>query len=654
MIAEIIPSSKTFGTTSFFTYKIPEVLVDSISIGSLVRIPFGNKTLSGVVTSLKDDTETPVEYSIKEIKSVVPGFLLPKTYTEIAEWIAEYYLCSVGEALSLFLPPIMKRPSKAKAAQISENPLSTIKLSEEQIICFEQLKNELKSPQKKPALLHGVTGSGKTEIYIKLADETIKLGKQVIVLVPEIILTPQTVERFTKFFGEKVVLMHSNLSKSEKLSCYEDFYTGKKPIIVGPRSALMVPSEKIGLIIVDEEHEDSFKQEQSPRYHAVTLAEQIAKKLGALLVLGSATPRIETYYKTKTGEYDLFTLKNRYQKTSLPAATVVDLKYEIKKNNFSPISEELRDELTKVLTEKRQALLFLNRRGTATFVSCRDCGHVLLCKNCSIPMVYHVTLNSSSLVCHHCDSKEPVPELCPECQSPRIKYFGAGVEKIEQEIHTIFPDARVIKIDSTTIKSKNDYDFYYQKIKKHEVDIVIGTQMIAKGLDIPGVDLVGIVSADTGLHMPHYRASERSFQLLTQVSGRSGRRENLGKTVIQTYWPESAAIIRASQHDFDGFYEEEILARETHLYPPFTHLVRVLSEDEKKEKAKESLEKFATELKERQIMHIGPGACFYAKLHNKYRYHIIIKIEENPNSDIAELFHKYPHLVWDIDPTNML
>ncbi|MFA7254176.1 MAG: primosomal protein N' [Patescibacteria group bacterium] len=683
MIVNVIPESRTFSDVESFSYLVPEKLDSQIETGSIVAIPFGKKRIRGIVSAINysssDSEKSEVKntrqgskssYQLKEILSVDHSFSLPKEYLEIAKWISDYYLCSLGEAISLFLPPEMKRPHREKAE--CQKPKAESKkqlklLNKEQEEIFQILRSELSPtetlnpvqgngnvlPQKKPVLIHGVTGSGKTEIYIKLAAETIKHGKQVVVLVPEIMLTPQTVERFQKVFGDTIALMHHSLSKSEKFNCFYDFYSGAKSIIIGPRSALLVPSKKLGLIIIDEEQEDAYKQEQNPRYHAVTLAKEIASKNNSLLVLGTATPRIETYFQVKNAR-KLFVLSKRHHQNELPATKIVDLRNEIRAGNFSPISGLLEEEIRQVLSEKRQILLFLNRRGTATFVSCRDCGQVLLCPNCSIPMVYHVNDRSSFLHCHHCDSKEPLPSNCPACHSSKIKFFGTGIEKIEREITKLFPNARIAKIDSTTINKKADYTTFFDKFKRGEIDIVVGTQMIAKGLDIPGVDLVGIVSADTGLHLPHYRASEKSFNLITQVSGRSGRLHNQGKTILQTYWPEALPILAASEHAYELFYEKEIVERQKFKYPPFSKLIRIISENPREDLAKKEIDSLATKFREQNIEFIGPGQCFYARMHNKYRYHIIVKSDKIPNETIKNIRKDFPKLTWDVDPTNLL
>lgn len=648
MIANIVPATKTIETDTF-SYLVPKELEDHIRIGSIVQIPFGRRTLRGVVLAIDSQKEMAAP-KLKAISSVNKQYVLPKPYQKIARWISDHYLCSMGEAVSLFLPAILKRPRKAVLTE-THDLANLPDLNLEQEGAFRQILNQ--ADQQKPFLLFGVTGSGKTEIYIRLAKEIIDQKKQVVILVPEILQTPQALARFKEIFGEEITLMHSHLSKSEKAACYADFYSGRKNILIGPRSALLVPSQNLGLIVVDEEHDDSYKQEQTPRYHAVSLAVELAKETKALLVMGSATPTVKSYYQAQKDEYILLTLLKRHSETLLPSSKIVDLRNELRSGNYSPVSLELQKAIGECLANKKQILLFLNRRGTSTFVSCRDCGFVILCKQCSIPMVYHLHDNSGSLSCHHCDAKSSVPLVCPSCGSLKLKYFGSGVEKVEREINRLFPDARSIRIDSTTVRSKSDYENIYNKMKGHEVDILIGTQMIAKGLDIPNVDLVGVVSADTGLHLPHYQAFEKSFQLLTQVCGRAGRRKTQGKAIIQTYWPEASAIVSASQHDFIGFFDREIETRRKFDYPPFTHLVRIIAENADCKKAECVISSIAELLRKRGIDFIGPGKCFYEKLHGKFRYHILIKFDKMVKEDAAFL-KSLKNVIIDADPANLL
>ena len=653
MIVEIITEKRTTPGRDLFSYAVPPELESRIRVGSICQISFGKKILRGIASKILPEAKPEdFDFAVKPIISINEDISIPLPYLEVLNWISETYLCSLGEAVSLLLPPKITRPRKSvlKKTEILEK---TTILNTEQLEAFEKLLGLLKSP-KKPALLYGVTGSGKTEIYLKLALECLKMGKQIIVLVPEIMLTSQIVDKFQEVMPDGILLTHSGLSQSERFKVYQQFFRGEKSIMIGPRSALTVPSQNLGLIIIDEEQEEAYKQEKNPRYHAVDLAEKIAKENKALLILGSATPRIETYYKAMNGQFELLILKNRYQKLLLPPAKVVDLKNEIKYDNFSPLSTELRERITAVLAKKRQVILFLNRRGMSTFVSCRECGEVIKCLNCSIPMIHHLNQRSHFLSCHHCDYKREIPETCPACGSSKIKFFGAGVDKIVTEIVKYFPKARIKKVDATSLQNKGEYELLHQEIKAGKIDILVGTQILAKGLDIPTVDLVGIISADVGLHLPYFRAQEKTFQLITQVSGRSGRRDNSGETIIQTYWPESQAIQLASRHDFQGFYEEEIKERKDFCYPPFCHLVRVVSEDPKREVALKAIEEIAGHLREAKIDFIGPAPCFLERVNNRFRFHLIIKTKTLPDPKIREVYLKNPYLTWDVEPVDLL
>ncbi|MFA7244087.1 MAG: primosomal protein N' [Patescibacteria group bacterium] len=647
MIAQVVPEIRTAKEKQFYSYNIPEDFV--IKIGSIVYIPFGDKKIRGVVIGL--NKEKPA-YKTKDIERVEEKFSLPNHYIDLAKWISSYYLCSLGESISLFMPPVISRPRMEETNVNCD--IKTKTLSEEQKKIFESLKAKFADKNKKPALLYGVTGSGKTEVYIKLAEEARKSGKQIIVLVPEIILTPQTVERFSEVFGDDICLMHSGLSDSEKYYCYKNFYEGKKGIIIGPRSALLVPSKNLGLIIVDEEQEEAYKQDHAPRYHTGEVAEVLAKKTNALLVFGSATPRVESFFRADSGIYDLFELKSRYQKLIMPVAEVVDLKSEMRSGNYSPISERMQKEIAKTLSNKKQVLLFLNRRGQSTFTSCRECGEVINCSNCDIPLISYGSGKYENLRCHHCDYSISTPSKCPNCKSSKIKSFGSGVERIEAEICKLFPRARIFRVDSTTIKNKKDHKKLYRDLKDHKIDIVIGTQMLSKGFDIPGIDLVGIISADVGLHLPQFRSSEKTFRVITQVSGRSGRTHNVGRTIIQTYWPGSRAIKYAATHDYKKFYSEEINHRKKLNYPPFSHIVRIVSEDRNEKRARSEIEKITKELEISGIEFIGPGMCFFQKLNNRCRLHAIIKISKLPSEKLAAIYHKFPYVIWDVDPIDML
>ncbi|HOX40640.1 MAG TPA: primosomal protein N' [bacterium] len=648
MIAEIIPETKS-GAIEVFDYIVPDEFKTLIKVGQIVLIPFGRREIRGLITKTK--TQNTSNYKLKKISRLL-DLIFPLPYLQAIEWIANYYLCSQGEALSLFLPPFLTKartlPEKQKTYESKK-----IDFSDDQKEALSRLEEIYLAPQK-PTLLFGITGSGKTELYIELAKNATAENKQVVVLVPEITLTPQTVERFEQVFNNDVVVMHSNLSKSERFHCYQNFYSGMKSIIVGPRSALLVPSKNLGLIIVDEEHTDAYKQDASPRYNAVDLACEIGAKTGAMVLLGTATPRIETFHRATTGEYNLVMLESRHHRKTLPSSTLVDLREEVKAGNFSPISNKLKESIEKTLEKKRQVLLFLNRRGMATFVSCRDCGHVELCPNCSIPMVYHLGGEFGHLNCHHCDHKAAVPTCCPDCHSHRIKFFGSGIEKVELELKHLFPNNTILKVEGSALTRRNSQVDLNKTLRSAKADIILGTQIIAKGFDLPGVDLVGVISADIGLNLPHFRAGERTFQLVTQVSGRSGRLDDSGHTLIQTYWPDSPALKAASLHDYSGFYKEEIKNRELFLYPPFRALVRIISEHKQESTARRLIDEVKKRIDELRLHSVGPAPCFHQRMHDKYRFHLLIKTTKLPCNPITQLSKQFPTLIFDADPINML
>lgn len=424
-------------------------------------------------------------------------------------------------------------------------------------------------------LIHGVTGSGKTEVYLRAIGEAVSRGKQAIVLVPEISLTPQTVERFAERFGDRIAVFHSGLSLGERYDEWRRVRAGAVDVAIGARSAVFAPFERLGLIVIDEEHENTYKQEDDPRYHAREVAEERARLTGAVVVLGSATPSIESYHAAVEGRIGLVKMPFRVDGSQLPKVTVVDMREELKAKNRSIFSRRLTEAIRERLAARQQTILFLNRRGHSTFVLCRSCGHVMKCPSCDVSLTYH--LGEASLICHYCDFREPVPEICPACGSKYIRHFGAGTEKVEEEVKRVFPEARVARMDVDTTRRKGAHERILSAFRRREVDILVGTQMIAKGLDFPGVTLVGVVSADTSLNLPDFRSPERTFQLLTQVAGRAGRGGSPGEVIIQTYSPEHYSIVCAASHDYEGFYQQEIESRRRLGYPPFSHIINIVA-----------------------------------------------------------------------------
>lgn len=478
-------------------------------------------------------------------------------------------------------------------------------------------------------LLRGVTGSGKTEIYLQAIDYCISLNKQAIVLVPEISLTPQTVERFKSRFGLKVAIMHSRLSESEKIDQWKKIRDDKVDVVIGVRSAVFAPTKRLGLIIIDEEHESTYKQnDQSPKYDAREVAGKRCEIENAVLVLASATPSVVNYYKAEKGRYKLLTLEKRVNGLPMPDVQLVDMREELKSGNRSMFSRKLYSEIKNALDDKRQIILFLNRRGYSTFVSCRNCGLVMKCPHCDISLTYHI--NENKLICHYCGYTTNMPVVCPKCKKNTIRQFGIGTEKVEKEIKRLFPNARTIRMDLDTTSKKGSYEDIYNKFKNGEKDILIGTQMISKGLDFQNVTLVGVIIADTSLNIPDYKSSERTFQLITQVSGRAGRGGSMGRVIVQTYYPEHYSLQYAKNHDYVTFYNKEVLLRNKVGYPPFSEIAEFIISG----KDENRIVNYANKLYDiivnvKNIYVFKPVKAILYKYKDKYRWHVMMKCSDS-------------------------
>lgn len=504
-------------------------------------------------------------------------------------------------------------------------------LSKEQEDTAEDILRTYDKGNRVPCLIHGITGSGKTEVYLKLIEQMIKRGRQAIVLIPEIALTYQTVLRFYKCFGNRVSVINSALSRGEKYDQCERAKQGDIDVIIGPRSALFTPFPRLGLIIIDEEHENTYKSESMPKYHARETAVKIASMQDACVVLGSATPSLEAYHRAKTGKYKLYELKSRQAGGELPAVYTVDLREELKAGNRSIFSRQLRQLMELRLSCKEQTMLFLNRRGYAGFISCRSCGHVMKCPHCDVSLSEH---KNGKLVCHYCGYEEASVTVCPVCGSKYILGFRAGTQQIEEAVVREFPKARVLRMDADTTKAKDSYEKILSAFANGEADILIGTQMIVKGHDFPGVTLVGILAADLSLHVSDYRAGERTFQLLTQAAGRAGRGRKPGEVVIQTYDPEHYSIVHAANQDYKAFYEEEMMYREMLLYPPAAHMLAILVISAQEERGKELAGEMGGLVKEwkrgngERVYLIGPAPASVGKINDLYRHMLYIKHEK--------------------------
>lgn len=489
------------------------------------------------------------------------------------------------------------------------------------------LREEEQKAQKRPVLLHGVTGSGKTEIYMQLIEHVIMEGKQAIVLVPEISLTPQIMERFISRFGKRVSVTHSRLSLGERLDQWRKARDGEISIIIGPRSALFMPFSNLGVIVMDECHESSYISDVTPKYHTREVARKLSELTGALLVMGSATPDIDSYHRAVTGEFLLLQLKERTKGSRLPEVFVTDMRKELENGNRSAFGLPLQQAIRENLEKGQQTMLFLNRRGYSTFVSCRKCGEALTCPSCNVSYTYHAS--DKALVCHYCGKEVPVPKTCPSCGSHYIRYFGTGTQKIEEETRRLFPEASILRMDADTTTGKNGHARILELFGKGKADILIGTQMIAKGHDFPNVTLVGILAADLSLNLGTYQAAETCFQLITQAAGRAGRGELAGRVFIQTYQPENHAIRMAAAQDYEGFYQEEILLRQAMEYPPFSHIFSVLITGEMEQEvilAAQRLGAYMNHYAERAgCTVVGPAPAPLPKFRGEFRWQIFAK-----------------------------
>ena len=496
------------------------------------------------------------------------------------------------------------------------------------------------------SMIHGVTGSGKTEIYMELIARTIAENRQAIVLIPEIALTYQTVMRFYRRFGDRISIIHSRLSAGEKYDQFQRAENGDIDIMIGPRSALFTPFPRTGLVIIDEEHESSYKSETTPRYHARETAIELARMESAKVILGSATPSLEAYYRAKKGEYALYTLNRRARSSILPEVSVVDMREELKNGNRSIISEALKEQIEKKLQSEEQIMLFLNRRGYAGFLSCRSCGHVIKCPHCDVSLSVH---NYGRMICHYCGYEEKRPEVCPKCGSTFISTFGIGTQQVEQVVRKIFSHARVLRMDMDTTRTKNGHEKILSAFQNQEADILIGTQMIVKGHDFPNVTLVGILAADLSLYADDYKAGERTFQLLTQAAGRAGRGEKQGNVIIQTYDPEHYCIQASAKQDYQAFYEEEMSYRMLADYPPAVFMISIHGsgkDEDHLQKAMEYLVKVTERMPEKKAVKIfGPVSESIGKIQDEYRKVIYIKAEEqNVLTGIKNKLEKYMEL----------
>lgn len=583
----LVINNKNDKTDSFYTYASD---FENLEPGSKVYVPFGkgDKIKEAYVFQIMDSLQSRIP-GLKKIDSVDEDIVLNEEILETCTWMKNRYFCRYIDALQMFLPSGTKAKRRKKKEPLQgyigeEQPIE--ELTEEQNSVLNKIYDAAENQQHKMFLLHGVTGSGKTEVYMKSAQKVIEKGKKVIVLVPEVSLTKQIIDRFICRFGrDKVAVMHSKLTPGERYDQWEKIRKGDCDIVIGARSAVFAPVENIGLIVIDEEHESSYKSDQTPKYDTVEIAAKRTTHYNGIVLMGSATPSITSLKRCEDGIYEKLYLSERYNKVQLPEVHIADMREELKRGNRSVFSRRLYDEIENCLKNREQVILFINKRGHSSFVSCRSCGYVVKCEKCQLPMTYHK--DSENMVCHYCGRRHDVPKVCPECKSPYIKFFGAGTERVLEEIQSLMPDAKAAKIDFDESKVKGAIEETLDSFGKGEIDILVGTQLVGKGLDFKNVGLVGIVAIDMALNLPDYRSSERVFQMITQAAGRAGRGDKRGRVIVQTYEPENFAVTAGAEQDIEKFFKREIFVRKMMDYPPFGNFTRVSvmahnMEDEKK------------------------------------------------------------------------
>lgn len=730
LYAEVIINSEALEIDRPFTYKVPEEFNNEIKIGQIVKVPFGkgNKTSEGFILNLKNDDN--IKFKTKNIAAIlVKNPVIDEDDINLIEFLREKTLCKYIDAFRLLIPVGIMKGAKAKKKRvivlknedlsniknpdgykkiieffktnsgkytkselINEHSISQYKLNkliENEVLSIEEesvfryndrvynkdsaktltieqenIIREYINSDDKMFLLKGVTGSGKTEVYMKLVERVLLEGKSAIILVPEIALTPQMIERFKGRFGVNVALFHSKLSDGERFDEWFRVKEGKAKVIVGARSAIFLPAKNLGLIIIDEEHENTYKSEQNPKYQTKEVAEYLSELKGCKVILGSATPSIETYYRALTGEMKLLELNSRVDNKPMPPMKVIDMRNELKGGNKSLFSRELFIAIQERLKRKEQIILFLNRRGFSTFVSCRSCGYVFKCDECDISMTYH---KNGLLICHYCGKTKREPRECPKCHSKYVKFFGAGTQRVEEEVKKYFNNVRILRMDVDTTRDKHSYERIYNTFKNGEADILIGTQMVSKGLDFKNVTLVGILAADMSINIPDYRAAERTFQIITQVAGRAGRGDKQGEVLIQTYTPQHYSLQYAVNYDYEGFYEKEFTVRAMMKYPPFGKLLLINGTSKKEELLKNFMHKITMMIKPLvesclDIEILGPIPCMISKVKENYRWQIVIKGEFDSyfSKNIKEILYDENKNVYndirismDINPNNL-
>ena len=655
----VVPDTGAILPQDHYTYAVPEHLATLAVRGARVEVPFGRREVLGYVVA-SDSALTGAEARpISTVLDEAP--ILDDTALDLARWIADRYCAPLGEVIRAMLPKGVRsaRPGgrkrgprttsraveAARADAVAETPPA---LTEAQRAAAAPLLAAIAASEHRRVLLHGVTGAGKTEVYLVAIAAALAVRRQAIVMVPEIALTPQTIRRFAARFPGRVAVLHSGLTESERAHEWRSIRDGELDVVVGSRSAVFAPLPRLGVIVVDEEDAGAYKQDRIPRYHAVDVALERGRLESVPVVLGSATPRVETYYAAHTGGFELVTLDERISGRPLPPIEVVDLREELRAGNRSPLSLDLDRALRECHDAGGQSILFLNRRGTATVVVCRNCGEAVSCDSCSVSLVYHAQRRRCD--CHYCGASRPMPDICPSCGSTAIRGLGMGTERLEAEVHERFPTLRLLRMDRDTTVTRDAYFTIYDRFARHEADCLIGTQMVAKGWDLGNVRLVGIVNADVSLHFPDYRSGELTFSLLTQVAGRAGRGDEPARVILQTYSPQHYAVRHATTHDYLSFAREEIRVRKALRFPPYTRMVVCTITHREDARAELEARRAFAEVSDKLgagsgLDVLGPTPAFLHRLRGEYRWQITVRGEA--------IERAFPHLPrgrgWSID-----
>lgn len=645
--ANLVIDNKSDQTDQLYTYGVK----DDAKIGSKVYVPFARSRnlREAYVVETDEHSGDGLGKRLRYIEKVDDDVSLSEEMIRTALWMKKRYICRLIDAVNCFTPvgeKARRGQRKNPFAEEKGEPSSVKELTLQQAQILQRIGEAAKAKKHMRFLLHGVTGSGKTEIYIRAAQQVLEQGRNVIVLVPEIALTGQIIDRFIGRFGSgKVAVLHSKLSLGERYDQWKkvrDGCDGDGQIVIGARSAVFAPLENIGLIVIDEEHETTYKSDHTPKYDTIEVALKRVqdKDNNGILLLGSATPSVVSYQRAQEGIYELLELTERYNKVVLPEISIVDMREELKRGNRSIISSELCSKMKDTLEAGRQVILFLNRRGYSTFVSCRECGYVARCPGCGLSLTYHKA--GGQAVCHYCGYHEPAPNKCPECGSKYIRYFGSGTEKLEEAVSDLFPEYAAERLDLDTVKRKGELTRKLKAFRSGKTQILIGTQIIAKGLDFRNVGLSGIVSADVSLNIPDFRSPERTFQLITQAAGRAGRGDSQGHVVIQTYSPEHYAVAFASQHDYKGFFETEKQLRAYMGYPPYSDLFQIVFTAKREDAAKAGAESWYERIRGRmaredQEMVFPPQQAYLGKIKDIYRYSMLIKCPQGRRAEYSRI-----------------